>query len=392
MRRFIGIHTHKKEEVLERVGGKGYKIVMKEIENKNFKEYEKYGMLPCEDDIDFNRDYTQVKVFYKDNQERESIFRNMGLEVSSLSYIHYKFDKKKTFSYQTKYKIDNKYPIYIISKNRYQENRHLTVTYMEESHINYYLCVLENERNEYQSMLDRNHYTHCIKILSINSNYDMGGIPQRNKCWEHARENNHEKHWVVDDNIRRYYYFNRLQRIPIHSGVVFRCIEDMVDNIQENIAISGHNYRNDVKQCEMKKPFQLNNKVYSSILVNNKLLDQYNIHWRLKYNEDVDICINCIKHGLYTLATNQVLADKQATGSIQGGNQDIYKNFTEKGYQDKLDALLDTHPDCVKGVEKFGRPHHFVDYKKISIHHKESLTVKETRSWNHYNLELVTSS
>lgn len=384
MGKFIGIHTHNKDKVLSILSNKFSKIEIIDIINKNYDHFEKYGILPYFDNFEHNNDYYQIRVYYTNDTERNKIFNTFNLPVSTRPYIHYEYKTKGNIEYKILENVECKYPIYIVSKNRYHIDRCLTIKYLEKSKIPYTLCIIENERSQYQSLLTDNNFNYCKKIISINNNYDMGSTPQRNKCWEHAREHGYHRHWVLDDNIYDYIYFNYLQRNTIYNASAFRVLEDFVDNIKEPVAIIGHNYKNDVKVTELRDPFSINNKVYSSMLISNHLLDQHSISWRLKYNEDVCLCIDSIKNGLYTIGMNQLLSNKNATGKTKGGNEDIYKQFSTSGFQSKFECLEKEYPEYVSLDSKYkdGRPHHRVNWKLVNANLNSTLTVIENKTWS----------
>lgn len=49
---------------------------------------------------------------------------------------------------------------------------------------------------------------------------------------------------------------------------------------------------------------------------------------------------------------------------MKGGNQELYKQYSQQGYQDKTQSLIQQHPDIVKQCSKFQKEcHHLVNYK-----------------------------
>ena len=82
--------------------------------------------------------------------------------------------------------------------------------------------------------------------------------------------------------------------------------------------------------------------------------------WRGKYNEDTDLSLRLLKAGYSTLLFQNFLCGKQTTLSVAGGNSEIYSGT---GLQDKLDSLINQHPDVVSGTIRFKKVHHMVDYK-----------------------------
>ena len=84
--------------------------------------------------------------------------------------------------------------------------------------------------------------------------------------------------------------------------------------------------------------------------------------------DDCEICKkNALKEAIKkhllskhsTLLFQNFLCGKKTTLSVKGGNSQIYSGT---GLQDKLDSLIQQHPDVVKGTFKFKKVHHQVDY------------------------------
>ena len=119
----------------------------------------------------------------------------------------------------------------------------------------------------------------------------------------------------------------------------------MINNCIENIGIISHNYNHDTPKHQLLMPYYINCRNYSSLLINSKLLNNYDIKWRLKYNEDVDLTIQCITKGIKTISTNFFLSGKKPTKTCKGGNTDtIYNNLknTDDKFKDKFDCLYNT--------------------------------------------------
>jgi len=115
-----------------------------------------------------------------------------------------------------------KFPIYIVSKGRWEAR--LTSKAIERMKIPYYIIVDENEYEEYSKVIDPK----CIlnQPQKYYDSYDMfwkddnkvtGPGAARNFAWDHSIENGFAWHWVMDDNIRRFYRFNRNKQINVNS-------------------------------------------------------------------------------------------------------------------------------------------------------------------------------
>jgi len=244
-----------------------------------------------------------------------------------------------------------KYPVYIISKGRHESR--LTSKTLEYMKVPYRIVVEPQETELYASVIDRE------KILELPfSNLGQGSIPARNWVWEHSIEEGHEKHWLMDDNIKYFFRFNKNLKVPVDSGTILRCMEDFTDRYKD-LAFSGPNYFMFAsRKCGSIKPYTLNTRVYSCTLINNSVP----YRWRGKYNEDTDICLRALRDGWRTILFNAFLCGKEQTMTMKGGNTDnVYIDGDNR--LKFAQSLKDQHPNHVKITQKFGRWHHHVDYK-----------------------------
>jgi hypothetical protein len=249
-----------------------------------------------------------------------------------------------------------KYPVYILSKGRW-ENPMTAKCFMEHNLV-FNIVVEPQEEKEYRDVLgDR------VLVLPF-SNLGMGGTPARNWIWEHAKENGAKRHWIFDDNIKKFRRLYKGKRIECNPEQSINAIEEFVDRY-ENIAIAAFNYTTFCMN-EMQHPFFYNVHAYSAMLI-----DSYLPHrWRLKYNEDVDLCLQVLDSGLCTVLFNAFLVDKTSTAAkMKGGNQtDLYKGNSFDKKLLKAKSLEEMWPQYVRTVVKFGRPHHDVQWKKFFKH------------------------
>ena len=165
-------------------------------------------------------------------------------------------------------------------------------------------------------------------------NLGVGSYPARNFCWEHSSKNNHERHWVFDDNIHKIRRITQGKKIKCNAKKALKIVEEFTDRY-ENIAISGFNYsQNVIPGTSDNIPFRLNVHVYSAMLIKNNMPYK----WRLKYNEDVDICLQVLHNKLCVVLFNAFTVDKTSTiAKMKGGNQtELYKN---NAYEKKLSRI-----------------------------------------------------
>lgn len=246
------------------------------------------------------------------------------------------------------------YPVYIVSKGRWETR--LTSKALERMHVPYHIVIEPQEYDNYAAVIDP------AKVLVLPfSNLGQGSIPARNWIWEHSINNGAARHWILDDNIMYFHRFQQNRRYEVFSGVTFKAIEDFVDRYT-NVALAGMQYEKfaPVKQ-KHDKPFVINTRVYSCILIKNDLP----YRWRGRYNEDTDLSLRALKDGWCTVLFYAFLAEKQATMSMKGGNTDeLYKQ--DKDFDGRLEmaqSLQRQHPDVVTITRKWGRWQHQVDYR-----------------------------
>lgn len=301
--------------------------------------------------------------------------QSLTSETKSIWFPSPENEKPSSKRYFTDQITNPKYPVYIISKGRWESR--LTSKALELMNIPYHIVVEPQEYDNYAEVINPD------KIYTLPfSNLGLGGIPARNWVWEHSISIGAKRHWILDDNISSFCRLNRNTKIRVTSGVTFKVIEDFVDRY-ENIALSGMNYRFFAPQNDKQPPFRLNTRVYSCILIKNDIP----YRWRGRYNEDTDLSIRALKDGYCTALFQTFLCDKMATMQMKGGNTDeLYK---DDGRLKMAQSLVDQHPDIVKVAWKWGRFQHHVNYDKFKQNKlvlKEGLKLKD--EINNYGMEL----
>lgn len=254
----------------------------------------------------------------------------------------------------------NKYPIYIVSKGRY--GNPITAKSFIKSGLEFKVLVEPQEYDLYCNSLGKKY------ILKLPfSNLGLGSYPARNYAWKHSINNGYKKHWVFDDNIYGFSYFYKGKKISIDGKIAFEIAENFFDRY-ENLAIGGFNYHSFVVSGSINKPFYFNTHVYSAMLITNSIP----FRWRLKYNEDVDLCLQALHNKYITILFNLIQARKVSTSTkMKGGNQsELYDNNNKNKKALKAKSLEKMWPQYVKSIVRFGRPHHFVDWKKYFSNNK----------------------
>lgn len=282
-----------------------------------------------------------------------------------------------------------RYPLYIISKGRWDSR--LTSKALERMRIPYRIVVEEQEYRQYAAVIDP------AKILILDPTYQRdydaqmelpagqskGSGPARNFVWDHAISEGHARHWIIDDNISRFYRVNRNREYPLLDGSGFAAMEVFSDRY-ENVALSGPNYQAFVKRRDSVPPFVLNTRLYSCILIRNDLP----FRWRCRYNEDVDLSLRVLKACWCTIQFNAFLQMKATTQTLKGGNTDAF--YAAEGTLPKSQMLVRLHPDVARLTWKFNRWHHHVDYRPFRKNQlKRRADVEIPEGVNEYGMRLV---
>lgn len=264
-----------------------------------------------------------------------------------------------------------RYPVYVISKGRSETP--MTARFLRRDGVPFRLVVEPQEEQAYAEFAEE------LLILPFRD-LGLGSIPARNFVWEHALNEGHERHWILDDNIRKMSRLHRQKRIPCDSGVGFAVVEDFTDRYT-NVAISGMAYR--FFAAPGIPPFRHNCHVYSCMLIRNDLP----FRWRGRYNEDTDLCLQVLAGGFCTLLFNAFLIDKQATMTTPGGNTD--ELYEGDGRLRMARALERVWPHVVRIDRRYKRPQHVVDWTKFDtpLIPREGLNVDPTD--DEYGLRLT---
>lgn len=277
----------------------------------------------------------------------------------------------------------NKYPIYVISKGRWESR--LTVKALEKLNAEYHVVIEPQEFDQYASVIPEEK----IKILPF-SNLGLGSIPARNWVWENSIERGFPRHWIMDDNIREFYRLTNNIKYRLNNAAAFRCVEDFSDRFI-NCAMSGLQYEMFCARKSKHPPLIVNTRIYSCILIDNAITHR----WRGRYNEDTDLSLRVLKDGKCTFLFQAFLADKMATMRMKGGNTDqLYKQDDDfDGRLAMANHLKEQHPDCVKVVWKWGRWQHSVDYSSFRKNrpiYRPDFKVPEGS--NNYGMKLIEKS
>lgn len=255
-----------------------------------------------------------------------------------------------------------RFPLYIPSKGR--ADTRLTARALERMGVPYSIVVEEQEADAYRAVikggkvlvLDPEFQRKYDTFDDLGDTRSKGPGAARNFIWAHAISEGHDWHWVMDDNIRKFERLNRQAKIKVNDGIAFWTMETFVLRYT-NIGMAGPNYAMFAPRKVKQPPFVMNTRIYSCNLIRNNLP----FRWRGRYNEDTDLSLRILKSGLCTVQFNAFLQDKQATQLLAGGNTEEF--YSREGTSPKSEMQVRMHPDVSRMVLRWGRPHHYVDYK-----------------------------
>ena len=230
----------------------------------------------------------------------------------------------------------------------------MTAKLFESAGLDYLIAVEPQEVEEYAKALG----AHRVLELPF-ANLGLGSFPARNFCWEHSKQKGFSRHWIFDDNIIRWLKWIDGKRKKI-NGIADALKYVEIHANRESADIAGFEEYNFSRRIP-KKPFKKNCHVYSAMLIKNEIP----FRWRLKYNEDVDLCLQVLHEGGSTLSCVYYIIDKVSTSAkMKGGNQDeLYKGNSPEKNLLKAKTLEAMWPQYAKTVIRFGRHHHLVDWK-----------------------------
>lgn len=263
-----------------------------------------------------------------------------------------------------------KYPIYIISKGRWNSRK--TVKCFERMRAPYRIVIEPQEFNQYSSVIEKS------KILVLPfSNLNQGSIPARNWVFEHSIKEGYKKHWILDDNISDFKRLNKNRRYYVGDATILRVMEIFCDRY-ENIALAGPDYQYFVPDRETKNPYTPNTRIYSCILIDNSIP----FRWRGKFNEDTDLSLRCLKANYCTILFKAFMQNKASTLTMKGGNTDtIYKQTNKR--LEFAESIVKQHPDVARVVWRYNRWHHEVNYQPF----KKNIIIED--KINNYGMELI---
>jgi len=259
------------------------------------------------------------------------------------------------------------YPIYIISKGRYDVKRKMTWDFLKDENIDFVLIVEPSEAKEYEKI------TENLLVLP-KDNYGTS-IYARMYALEDSLKKGYSHHFLLDDNMKNIVVLWKGRRYTTKISYLLKSL-NIVSKMYEDVLIYG--FQEYQFLLGVNVPISFNNHIYSFFLIDNTIYEK-GIHWRLKYNEDVDICLQTIAKGYFTAQIRLFSFHKYVTREIKGGNTDtLYKGRNSKVL--KTNILKAYYPNIVKVDNRFGRYHHVISWQKFPKIPKKKLEYERWKS------------
>lgn len=252
-------------------------------------------------------------------------------------------------------------PVFIPTKGR--ADTALTPDVLDALEVPFHLIVEEPERDAYAArwgadrvlVLPPGYQDSYDTTDELGRSKPLGPGPARNYAWDLAQAAGAPWHWVIDDNVRAFYRFNRNQRIQVADDGMFRAMAEFAQRYS-NVAMAGPDYVMFTPSKLKRAPFRTGTRIYSCNLIRTGLP----FRWRCRYNEDTDLSLRMLKAGWATVQFSAFLQEKVRTQRLGGGNTAAF--YEHEGTIPKSAQLIATHPDVTRATMRFGRAHHFVDY------------------------------
>lgn len=262
-----------------------------------------------------------------------------------------------------------KWPVCIPSKGR--SDTRMTMKLFDHLGVPYTIFIEAQELDAYSA--------HFIDDqIHVMPHRDKGLCFTRNYIWDQMAAAGYEYFWTFDDNIKCIYRLNHNRKTRVADGTALAVIEDFAHRY-DNAPICGMNYQFFVKQTHVRRPFSLNRRVYSNMLIQTFATDSQGEPFRnvTFYNDDTDLCLRVLKSRLCTVLFNSLLIDKAHTMTVKGGMTEIYEATDNR--LEFAEELQQAHPDVVRVTHKFQRTHHEVDYSGFQhqLHRKPGIAIPD---------------
>jgi len=347
-----------------------YKIKAPKYVNSGFDKMSPHMLFPVQYDASRVETVIEAKVY--DLEQLKQLGKLFGKKLTDKStYLHFPTKKANTNSkkiWQSSNEYEPEYPVFIISKGRYARDLSKTGNWLESIGFNDFKVVVEQQ--EYEQYAERFGEDRVMIIPQYyfeDLNIEFSVRP-RKYVFDFCNETGIKKHWCLDDNFDGFSLWNLHTCLELKSLVGMVYLEQL-SNTYDKMGLLGFIERKFIPASSLhqRELNQFNTRVFSCILIDNEMLTANGINWRNKYNEDLDLNLQCLTKGICTFRCNQVQINKPTTLSMKGGNTtDCHVNG---GIEKRVDYIIEMFPkQCSKSYKKNKTLgcHFIVDYKAFN--------------------------
>jgi len=218
------------------------------------------------------------------------------------------------------------------------------------------------------------YFTHYERTPELEPHPTTGAA--HNFAWDYARAAGFSHHWIMDDNIK-YFWWRTAADVPSQrpkagerrKGVRYAeaCHFAQMESTARGFAnLAGLSLGQGGTFSD--KPFMVNTRLYCATLYRNDLdLPPWNIQWRRGLNDDTVVSLDILKTLYFCTAESRLLGIAKVPTSrgkrLQGGMTEFYAR--QGGFKLKAAEAIRLHPDCVRESVRFGRIHHHISYSQF---------------------------
>lgn len=262
--------------------------------------------------------------------------------------------------------------IYIISKGRPQCKTAKTLMKMNYPGRWFIVCgnndptIPEYQKNWGKDKILIFDWYEEVKHSDLLDNFGVekmgsGAVPVRNATRKISVDRGELRHWQFDDDYNRFWCINSNNHKTFHpmEGKEF---EKKLYNLA-NYGHFSHIYNVGFAVPNESMPdsrFHITRRVFNAHNMDNHDLEFTT--WKARMNDDLINAMDTWKKGKYEISFKFMLLNFKETQSEKGGNTEIYKAH---GTVRKTAYAIMFEPKAVKLIEKFGRYHHQVDWRKV---------------------------
>ena len=159
---------------------------------------------------------------------------------------------------------------------------------VEPQEYDLYRKVLPEEKLLVLDMNFKRKYDTCDNV-PYEDNTRVGSGAARNYGWHIAKQEGAKWHWIVDDNIRRFFVYNNNVKYNAKYDT-FACVERFAENYR-NVMMAGMQYAMFIPRKQKHNPLVINTRIFSCNLIKTNSPFQ----WRGRYNEDVILSMDMLE-------------------------------------------------------------------------------------------------